>query len=149
LVGNQSVTSNPDSNAPGQAQAYPYVAASSGTLSTLSAYIDTPNQASSAVVGLYSNGSGGPSTLLAACTVAAPKAGAWNSCVTSSVVTAGTTYWLAILGPTGTGTLAFRDSPGGSGSKGSAQTNLSTLPGTWTSANIQWGNAPAAIYASS
>jgi hypothetical protein len=143
------VTTNPDSNSPGQAQAYPYTAAAAGTVSTLSVYIDTPSQASSAVVGLYNNASGNPSTLLATCIVTAPKAGAWNSCVASAVVTSGTTYWLAILGPVGTGTLAFRDSPGGNGSKGSAQNNLSALPGTWTSAGVQWANAPAAVYASS
>jgi hypothetical protein len=123
------------------------VAASSGAVSTLRVYIDTPSQASSAVVGLYTNSGSNPSTLLATCTVAAPKAGAWNSCVTSAAVTAGTTYWLAILGPTGTGTIAFRDSPGSNVSRGSAQNNLSALPATWTSANVQWGNAPAAIYA--
>jgi hypothetical protein len=124
------------------------VAATSGALSTLNVYIDTPNQAGSAIVGLYSDAGGDPSTLLATCTVAAPKAGAWNSCLTSAAVTAGTTYWLAILGPTGTGTIAFRDSPGADVSKASGQSNLSVLPGTWTSANLMWGNAPAAIYAS-
>jgi hypothetical protein len=149
LVGNQSVSPHAESNTPGQAQAYPYVASVSGTLSTLSIYVDTPNQATSVVVGLYSNAGGNPSTLLATCRVAAPKAGAWNSCVTSAAVTAGTTYWLAILGPTGTGTIAFRDTTVGSGSKASAQSNLSALPASWTSASVAWGNSPAAIYASS
>jgi hypothetical protein len=143
------VTSNPDSNTPGVAQAYPYTAGTAGTLSTLSAYIDSPNQASSVMIGLYSDAGGNPSTRLATCTFTAPKAGAWNSCATSAAVTAGTTYWLAILGPTGTGTIAYRDSPGGTSSRGSAQSNLSALPGTWTSANVTWGNAPASIYASS
>ena len=149
LIGTQTVTSSPDSNSPGSAQAFPYVAASSGTLSTLTAYLDTPNQAGSVLIGLYTDAGGNPSTLLATCTVVAPKAGAWSSCATSASVTAGTTYWLALLGPTGTGWIAFRDSPGTSGSKASIQSNLNALPATWTSTNMTWGNAPASIYASS
>jgi hypothetical protein len=145
------VTTHPDSNSPGQAQAFPYTAVGSGTASTMRVYVDTGNAANSVVIGLYRGTSSGPTTLIASCSVPSPIAGAWNACPTSAAVTAGTYYWVAILGPSGTGAIALRDSPDGSSgpSRGSAQTNLSALPATWTSANVSWGNGPAAVYARS
>jgi hypothetical protein len=149
LVGNSNLTLHPDTNAPGQAQAYPYTAAASGTAASFRVYIDTGNAASSVAIGLYRGDANGPTSLIASCVVVSPTAKAWNSCATSATVIAGTAYWLAILGPTGTGAVAFRDSPdAGSGpSRGSAQTTLTALPAAWTSANVAWGNAPAAVYA--
>jgi hypothetical protein len=149
LVGATGLTTHPDSNIPGQAQAYPYAAMASGTASSFRVYVDTGNAASSVVIGLYRGNTAGPTTLIASCSVVSPTAGAWNSCVTSAPVTAGKIYWMAILGPAGTGAIAFRDSPDVSSglSRGSAQSNLSVLPATWTSANVTWGNAPASVYA--
>jgi hypothetical protein len=49
-------------------------------------------------------------------------------------ITAGTTYWIAVLAPSSsTGALEFRDVPIGSGSKSetSLETTLTSLPTTW------------------
>jgi beta-glucanase (GH16 family) len=146
LIGSKTVTSNPDSNSPGRAQAYSYTAAASGTARSLSAYIDTSNAASSVAVGLYTDVGGAPSSLLASCVITNPLAGAWNTCAASTSVTAGTQYWLAILGPMGTGAAAYRDSAGSTPSKPSASTTLTALPPTWTSGAESWGNGPASIY---
>jgi hypothetical protein len=146
LVGVSSTTANPDGNSPGQAQAYPYTAAASGTMSTLNVYVDSPNQATSIVLGVYSDQSG-PLTLLGTCTITNARSGAWNSCSASASLVQGHAYWLAVLGPVGTGTVAYRDSAGSNPSKGSAQTNLTALPATWTSSSAIWGNGPASVYA--
>ena len=53
-----------------------------------------------------------------------------------SAVTAGQTYWIAILSPTGA--LRFRDRTGvGAGaSETSSQTTLTSLPAAWTTGSI-------------
>jgi len=55
------------------------------------------------VIGLYTNNAGHPGTLLTSGTITAPVAGQ-NTTVTvpAASVTAGQTYWIAVLGPTGT-----------------------------------------------
>src|SRR5262249_6959216 len=102
------------------------------------------NAANKIVIGLYANtASNKPGALLTAGTITQPTAGGWNSVAVTSVhVTAGTSYWIAVLGPTGGGTFQFVDSGASRVSFGSTQTSLSTLPGTyspgpaWNSASV-------------
>ena len=51
--------------------------------------------------------------------------------MSSATVTAGTTYWIAVLSPVGSGTVKFRDRCcGGAGKvEVSPQSTLATLPG--------------------
>jgi hypothetical protein len=98
------------------------------------------------VVGLYTDSAGNPGALLSQATITSPVAGAWNTiAVPAASVTAGTKYWIAVLGPTGTGTVQFRDVPTGGRSQTSAQTNLSTLPSTWSPGSTYF-NAPMSAY---
>jgi hypothetical protein len=149
LVGDQSVEASQDSNAAGSAEAFPYTAVATGTATALSIYIDAANTASQVVVGVYTNSSSGdPGTLLAQATIASPTNGAWNSVTIPAVsITQGTHYWIAVLGPSGAGTVAFRDKASGGGSQSSSQSNLTTLPATWSS-GISWSSSSMSAYLS-
>ncbi len=148
LVGDQAIEVQVDSNAAGMAEAAQYAAVASGTASNLFVYIDASNSASSAVVGLYTNsGSNNPGTLLAQGTIPSLVSGAWNAATISPVsITAGTTYWIALLGPAGGGIIKFRDVQTGGRTQVSAQTTLTSLPGAW-SPGTSYSNSPMSAYA--
>jgi Ca2+-binding RTX toxin-like protein len=135
LVGNGATEAKIDSNAAGQAEAFKYVATASGSVTNLRIFLDVGSTATSVVVGLYSNNVGHPGTLLTTGTITAPVAGANNNLtVSAGAVTAGQTYWIAVLAPTGAGTVKFRDRAGvGAGSsETSSSTTLTGMPATWT-----------------
>jgi hypothetical protein len=147
LVGSKTVQPVVDSNSPGQAEAFRYSAAASGTASTAWLYLDSSNTASSASLGVYADQSGSPGALLGQVTMSAPTAGAWNKASISVPITAGTTYWLAVLQPAGSsGSIQLRDSNGGS-SMGSSQTNLTALTSTWSPGPV-WPSSTLSAYLS-
>jgi hypothetical protein len=53
----------------------------------------------------------------------------------------GVPYWIAVLSPSGRGTLQIRDRFGGGRSETSSQGNLSTLPQTWATGQ-RWPDGP-------
>ncbi|HYR15146.1 MAG TPA: choice-of-anchor D domain-containing protein, partial [Mycobacterium sp.] len=135
LVGNGATEAKVDSNNAGTAEAFKYVASASGSVTNLRIFLDVGSTATSVRVGLYSNNAGHPGTLLTTGTITAPAAGANNNVtVSAGAVTAGQTYWIAVLAPTGAGTVKFRDRAGvGAGSsETSSSTTLTGLPATWT-----------------
>jgi hypothetical protein len=146
LVGSNVVQSGTDSDATGSAEAFRYTAAQSGTVGALSVYIDAGSTATSASLGLYASNGGHPGRLLTHGTLASPKSGAWNTASVGEVhITAGTKYWLALLG-TG-GQINFRDvASGGGPTENSARSTLSALPVRWSS-GPGYKNAPASFYA--
>jgi hypothetical protein len=146
LVGDATVEGSLDDNSAGQAEAFQYIAAASGSATHLSVYLDGTNSASTVVVGLYTDNAGHPGQLLAQGVISAPLAGAWNSTtIASTALTAGARYWIAILGTAGT--VEFRDrASGGPASESSAQTNLTALPATWTTGPT-WSTTSASAYA--
>jgi outer membrane protein assembly factor BamB len=149
LFGDASIEPSLDSNTAGQAEAFQTTASASGTVSTLSVYLDSGSSATSVVAGLYSDASGHPGTLLTQATLAAPVAGAWNTiAVTPVAVSGGSSYWLALLGPSGT--IKFRDRccGGGTTSEASAQTTLTSLPSTWSGGGV-YHDGPVSAYGSS
>src|SRR5919201_3757632 len=135
LFGDQQVESFVDSNAPGLAEAFQTVASASGTLRSISVYVDATSASKLLQVGLYTEGATGhPSLLLAHGALRNPVVGAWNTVILNPVaVTAGKHYWIALLDPIGT--LRFRDrccgGVGDAPSETSAQTSLATLPDIW------------------
>ncbi len=147
LLGVQTIGGNIDYNDPGLAEAFSFTAANSGTSTTLYVYIDSGNSASNVVVGLYTNAAGdNPDSLLTQTTLTNPTPGAWNSVAISPVsLTAGTKYWIALLGPGGGGTLKFRDASIGTKAVVSSQTNLTSLPATWSS-GASYANSPISAY---
>jgi hypothetical protein len=121
------------------AEAFRTTATASGTMTGLRVFVDATSTATTLVAGLYADAGGHPGTLLAQGTLGTITNGALNTVpVAATAVTAGTTYWIAILGPSGGGTLRFRDRccGGGSPAETSAGTTLTTLPAAWTTGTV-------------
>ena len=142
LLGSASIQPNRDSTSAGTAEAFQTVAAATGSMTRLNVYLDASNRATRLVAGVYANGNGHPGRLLTQGTLTSVRAGAWNAItVPTASIAAGTTYWIAVLPPSGTGTLQFRDRFGGGRSETSAQGTLSSLPQTWTTGQ-RWPDGP-------
>ena len=138
-LGTAEVQPSVDTNPAGRAEAFKYMAVSDARVSSFHVYLDDGNTADTVLVGVYSNHRGQPGTLLSRGMISSAAAGAWNVATIRPVsLQAGRAYWLALLGPTGGGAIAFRDQPDGSGgpTRLSAQTHLSVksgLPCEWRS----------------
>jgi hypothetical protein len=134
LFGDTATESQVDFNPAGSAEAFQTTAVASGALGALSVFIDSSSTGANMVLGVYSDNAGHPGTLLSQISSSAMTVGAFNTFVAPSAsIVSGTKYWIAILG-TGSGTLKFRDRPGGTcSSETSAQTNLTALPASWSS----------------
>jgi hypothetical protein len=149
-VGNSTLQATQDSVAAGTAKAFLYTASSGGSSAHLNVYLDSTSTATTVVVALYSNSAGNPLTLLGQAALASPVSGAWNTVVITAIaITNGTKYWLAVLAPNGAGPVVLRDSAAGAAgsSQTSSQSNLSTLPASW-SAGAGSANSPMSAYAS-
>lgn len=148
LIGSNAVGDQQDYTIPGTANAFQLTAAA-GTLSTLAIYLDRTNSATTVVLGVYSDSSGSPGTLLTQGAISSPINGAWNRVsVPGTPVTAGSTYWLVILAPQGGGTIRFWDKTNGGAAIVSYQTTLTSLPATWQSGERYPGSPPSAYGAS-
>ena len=131
VLGSSQIQSSLDNNASGMAEAFPVTAQKTGQVSSLYVFLDTSNTAATAWVGLYTSGYHHPRTLLTQSIISNPVAGQWNAvAVPPAQVTQGTRYWIALLGLSGQ--IQFRDSTGYCHSETSQQTNLASLPGTWS-----------------
>ena len=105
--------------------------------------------ASNAVVGIYSDRNGHPGELMKQGTITNVRPGSWNYVdLTSTPVSPGRRYWIAILGPSGGGTLRFRHAIGAARSEASARFNLTALPGHWSRAARRPGAGPLSAYGS-
>ena len=114
IVGSQTVQPQMDGNAAGVAEAFRITATASGTIGSLTVYVDATSTATRVVVGLDANSGTRPGALLTQGSLNAPVAGTWNTVsVPNANVTSATTYWIAVLGPSGSGSLRFRDNPTG------------------------------------
>lgn len=146
-LGTQTVGSNLDSNPAGLAEAFEATATATGTVGSLSVYVDPSSTATTLVAGLYSDDAGQPGTLLSQGSISPPAPGTWNTVVLPATsVTSGTAYWIGVLSPSGSGTFAFRDTSGGAVSENSSQSSLAALPSTW-SAGPKWNDSPISAYA--
>jgi plastocyanin len=146
LLGDTKTETPNDSNPAGSAEAFQYTAVASGTATKLYLYLDSANTATPVVIGLYTNSGSNPGTLLAQATISAPVKGAWNSVTIPSVaLTSGTKYWIAVLAPTGAGTVQIRDKSTGSLAQSSSQSNLTSLPATWAPGQ-SWGSSSMSAY---
>jgi hypothetical protein len=137
-----------DSNPVGRAEAFQATASASGTLGSLTVYLDSSSAATGIAVGIYANGNGHPSALLTQGSSTQLTRGAWNTIsVPPANITAGTVYWITILGTQG-GTPAFRDRrTGGCSSETSSQSGLNSLPATWTTGTV-YTDCPLSGYGS-
>ena len=102
LVGDQTLPPSADSNNTGVGQAFSYTATGSGTTSDIELYVNSGTTATKLYLGLYADNGGKPGPLLTPGTLSSPVSSAWNDVsVGSTAVTAGSTYWIALLGTEG------------------------------------------------
>jgi hypothetical protein len=145
LFGDQLVESVRDSDDPGEAEAFPFTNATAGSASSITVYVDSGNQATQLVAGLYADHNGDPSSLIASGSLSSPASGAWDTvAIPSTAVQSGTTYWISILGRGGS--LNFRDGNGGCKSESSQQSNLTSLPASWQP-GLKWTSCPLSAFA--
>jgi hypothetical protein len=153
LLGNETIHSNVDFNPAGTAEAFRVTGGDSGTLNTISVYIDASSTATILYVGLYSNNGGHPADWLTEGSLFDSEitTGAWNTVSVAPVsIAAGTDYWIVLLTPTGSGTIKFRDIGNGAGTspaETSAETDLNFLPGTWSTGAV-YMDGPLSSYGS-
>jgi hypothetical protein len=148
LAGSAVIHPAVDSNPPGTAEAFVFTAVTSGSAKVMQLYLDSGSIASRVILGIYSDSAGKPRTRLASVTLTAPKAGAWNTFTLPSPVSivAGTKYWIALLTPTGQGTIKFRDVAGSPGvAYVSSSTTLTSLPATF-SVGAAYQSSPVSAY---
>src|SRR5690242_5731194 len=80
------------------ARAFPYRAANSGTVASVTFYLAPRTAASLVKVALYSDLAGRPAKLLRTDSIRSPIAGKWNRVPINGIaVAAGRRYWLAVL----------------------------------------------------
>ncbi len=140
LLGNQTIGSMSESLPQRTAAAYQTVALATGQVTSLSVYVDTGSTSTKLIAGIYADYNGHPGTLLAQGTLSSPVAKAWNTVsLPATPVNADTTYWIAILSPSGT--LQFRDKVGTIAlpSETNRSTRLTVLPSTWRTGTISSG----------
>lgn len=145
LLGDQSVAPSADNNGAGTAQAFAYQASASGTTSAIQFYVNSGTTATKLMLGVYSDASGKPGSLLTSGSVSSPKASAWNDVqIGSATLTKGTTYWIALLA-TG-GEINYMDTWGGSAaSYVESNSALTSLPATYSASN-EYSASPASAY---
>ncbi len=146
MFGNEAVESVIDRNPAGWPEAFPFADGKSGSVSSITAYVDSHSRATTLIAGLYSDENGQPGSLLASGSLTHPKAASWNRVqVNSATVAAGREYWIAVLGLGGP--LYFRDLDGAScTSQNALQTQLGSLASTWTS-GPSWSTCRISAYA--
>jgi len=153
ILGSSDVQPWVDTNPAGTAEAFQYTATRSGPATAVHVYLDEQNEATQVIVGVYDDAEGQPGTLLATGHTTELVPGEWNPIpITSTTITAGQPYWLALLSPLESGTIRFRDVPDGVGgpTKLSAQSGLSArcgLPAKWKTGH-DFANSPASVYLS-
>jgi len=145
LMGQNTVESQYDSLAAGQAEAFRLQALATGLAHDVDVYVGSADAARKVLVGLYSNGKGHPSTILSIGSAAITSTGAWVTVSVAPVeILAGRTYWLAVLGEGGR--LRYRDrAHGPCSSETSSQTSLGALPGTWKTGTV-YSDCPISAY---
>ncbi len=148
LIGDTAVENQRDQNSSGSAEAFQATATASGSVTSLSIYLDAASDAAKATLGIYTEtGATKPGTLVTQGSSTALTPGAWNKItVPAATLTSGTKYWIALLG-TGTGTIRFRDVSGGCRSETSASGSLTALPATW-STGIKYTDCPLSAFGS-
>lgn len=143
LIGQDAVQSMIDSNPRGVAEAYPYVAARTGTSASASIFVDSSSTVTAGQLGIYSDDNGHPGMLLMVSSFI-PMSG-WNTVSMVGVrVVEGQRYWVAELGTAGI--LAYRDEAAGT-TRSETETVGPTLPAQW-SGEEAWDTASASLYLS-
>ena len=148
LIGDQNIESQVDNDSVGQAEAFQVTAINTGTVGSLSIYLDASSASTHLFLGIYrDSATGHPATLLGQNSSIHVKAGEWNFIrVPLITVGKGGHYWIALLGAQG-GKPAFRDRYNAvCVSETSFQTSLTSLPSTWTTGHVWPHSCPLSAY---
>ena len=131
LMGRQTAATTAATETAGAAEAFQYTATASGASNDIELYVNKGTTATSVQVGLYSDATGEPGSLLASGTLTKPQATGWNDVTVQGVsLSKGQNYWIAIL-PLG-GALGYFDTAGGTApAYAESNQNLSSLPQTY------------------
>jgi hypothetical protein len=132
LLGDSAVETRVDSLRAGHAKAFSFQASISGSGELAHVYVDARNSSRTLAVGLYSDVAGSPGSLLSTGTISSAQAGAWNTVsLAPTALVGGETYWLAVLGESGTLRISDR-SNGPCVSQVDAQSDLKALASSWS-----------------
>ena len=148
--GDQNVESTVQSLAAGVAMAFQFTAPQNTQMATnIQVYLDPSSTATRLEVGVYATGATGhPSTMPTGGWTTSSLVAGWNTIpVAAQSLTAGQTYWIAMLGVGGT--VQLRVQPGAATNvvETSASNALVSLPYTWVSGSVSTGG-PMSAYVS-
>jgi hypothetical protein len=133
VIGDGVVEANTDPHTMAIADGSDAVATRSTTVGRLWAYLGDGTTAQQLIIGLYDDHQGHPHTLLASGTINGVTTRGWyTTTVSPTAVTAGTTYWIAIVAPTGTFTFPYATNVTGRSTEHSVESTLTALPASWT-----------------
>lgn len=150
-LGSADVQPEVDYNPAGVAEAFQYTARSDAGVDTYHLFLDRANEAETVIVGVYDDHDGQPGKLLSSGRSDDVVTGGWNAIpIRHLQIEQGRLYWLALLGPSETGIIRFRDLRHGDGgpTKLSAQHELTAdtgLPTSWET-GVDFANSPASAY---
>ncbi len=129
LLGNADVSPWADANAAGRAEAFPVTAGYSGQMTTLHVYLDSSSAAGRVVVGVYTDRLARPGDTHAGDGHRRDGGKLERGLAPVRVaVTAGQRYWIAVLSPSGGGTVRLRGVRLGGAAQISLQHTLKALP---------------------
>jgi glucose/arabinose dehydrogenase len=152
LAGSEGVGDDVSQAPAGAGEVYKMSASKTGTVTRLRLFVDGASTASALTLGIYADQGGAATTRLGQGSISSVTPNAWNEVTlpTPVNVTAGASYWFALLNPlSSTGTLRWRDHAGGvSGQpeQTSADRALTALPATWA-AQGTFSDGPVSGYA--
>ncbi len=137
FAGSDAVNAGAFSRAfPGHGEVYAMTAARTGPVLALRLHLDPTSEAARMILGVYADIAGEAGALLASAPVEHPVAGAWNEARLAQPLplTAGTSYWFALLDPADSGGI-LRWNDRASATPGSERTSrdadLAALPANW------------------
>ena len=132
----------------GTAQAFKITSKTPQTLNNIQVYVDASSTATRLNAAIYTNTPAGHPYALwgGGGTLTALRAGTWNSVsVAPRSLSAGTSYWIVILGTGGTLNLRGQPATGTNVTETSASTTLTSLPNSWTTGTVSTGG-PVSVY---
>jgi hypothetical protein len=147
VAGDQNVESTVESIPAGVALAFEITPQQAYTLTNIQVYLDASSTATGLSMAIYtSTADGHPYALWGSTGVLAAQADAWSSASMWPLsLSAGQSYWIAILGTGGTVNLRGQTGTGTSVTETSASSTLTSLPNAWTAGSVSTGG-PTSVY---
>lgn len=137
VLGDSVVEPTADASDLGTAEANRFVTGAGGTVGRLSIYVDPSNQATRIALGIYSDASGVPGSLLAQGALDTVRSGGWNDvAIPATALSTSTPYWIARLALAG-GPLVTRVESSATNPDRTDTRTVAALPSTFD-AGASW-----------